>query len=123
MPFTTWLIAEVGAGSTNWGLLFIILGGIFLFMLAVRMLGLFLAATHPSAPAVGAGDEHEVEEAEAVPAGIDPKILAVIAATVSEILKQPHRIVGVKKAPSVETLMQHWSMEGRRAIYSSHKFR
>jgi hypothetical protein len=47
----------------------------------------------------------------------------VIAATVSEILKQPHRIVGVKNAPSVETLMQHWSMEGRRAIYSSHKFR
>ena len=115
-----WLIGEAAAAHTNWLLLFIILGGIFLLMVALRILGLFLAATHPAATP----REEPDEEALAEPApGLDPKILAIIAATVSEVLTKPHRIVAVKKAPSVESLMQHWSMEGRRAIYTSHKFR
>jgi hypothetical protein len=56
-------------------------------------------------------------------AGVDPKTLAILAATVSAVLQKPHTIVSLKKTPSVESLMQQWSMEGRRAIYSSHKFR
>ncbi len=117
------LLAEAAAPPTNWGMLSIILGGIFLFMFAIRILGLWLAATHPAPPVATVADHEEFVDESPVAAGLDPKILAVIAATVSEVLKQPHRIVGVKKAPSVESLMQHWSMEGRRAIYSSHKFR
>jgi len=120
MSFGALLVGEAVATHTNWGLLAIILGGIFLFMILLRILGLFLASTHPAAPC--APEPALDEELEPAP-GIDPKILAIIAATVSEMLQQPHRIVGVKKAPSVETLMQHWSMEGRRAIYSSHRFR
>lgn len=119
MPTGPWLIGEA-AGHTDWLLLSFILGGIFLFMILLRILGLFLASTHPAAPLPEAADAEEVPEA---PQGLDPKILAILAATVSEVLQQPHRIVGVKKAPSVERLMQQWSMEGRRAIYSSHKFR
>jgi len=113
------LLGQVAATQTNWGLLGMILGGIFLSMILLRIFGLYLASTHPAAA-------RPAEPAEVAPEpapGIDPKVLAIIAATVSEMLQQPHRIVGVKKAPSVETLMQHWSLEGRRAIYSSHKFR
>ena len=113
-----WLFGAAAAGQTDWLLLSLILGGIFLFMVLLRILGLYLAATHPAVPA-----REVAEEEPEAPQGMDPKILAIIAATVSEMIQQPHRIVGVKKAPSVERLMQQWSMEGRRAIYSSHKFR
>lgn len=114
-----WLFGAA-AGQTDWLLLSLILGGIFLLMVLLRILGLYLAATHPAAPA---REVVYAEEEPEAPQGVDPKILAIIAATVSEMIQQPHRIVGVKKAPSVERLMQQWSMEGRRAIYSSHKFR
>ncbi|MFA7232511.1 MAG: hypothetical protein WC076_00210 [Terrimicrobiaceae bacterium] len=116
-----WLVGEAAATPTDWGLLLVILGGIFLFMLLVRVVGLILAATHPVPPLVakGTGSATDPERSREP----DPKILAIIAVAVSEVLGQPHRIVAVKKAPSVESLMQHWSMEGRRAIYSSHKFR
>jgi len=58
-------------------------------------------------------------------APIDNKKLAIIAAAATEALGQPHRILSIAPAqpPSVESLMAQWSMEGRRAIYSSHKFR
>jgi hypothetical protein len=99
-----------------------IFAGIAVFMFALRFLGLFLAATHPAKDASPERPTPRPEPARASSA-TDPKILAIIAATVSEVLQKPHTIVSMKKSPSVESLMQQWSMEGRRAIYSSHKFR
>lgn len=114
-----WLVGEAGAQVAGWGTMAAIFGGIAAFMLLLRFLGLYLASTHPVPPSAPVGFEEE----PAPPQGPDPKIMAIIAATVSEVLGQPHRIISIRKPPSVESLMQQWSMEGRRAIYSSHKFR
>lgn len=123
----SWLLAEAVAKAAGMWTYIAIFGGIAGFMLALRFLGLYLASTHPAPPAAPApAPKLQVAHPEAhpaVPAGVDPKIIAIIAATVSEVLQRPHRIVSMKKTPSVESLMQQWSMEGRRAIYSSHKFR
>lgn len=121
------LVAEAGAKTPGLWTFVGLLGGIVGLMLALRFLGLCLAATHP-------GQKEEPTPAAMLQAGRpearptahgggDPKTLAIIAATVSTVLQKPHAIVSLKKTPSVESLMQQWSMEGRRAIYSSHKFR
>lgn len=122
-----WLLAEaVGKGAGMWTVIAIFcgIGG---FMLLLRFLGLHLAATHPISPAVESEPKppgkDQPEGIPAIPPEVDPKILALIAAAASEVLQKPHQIVSIKKTPSVESLMQQWSMEGRRAIYSSHKFR
>ena len=120
-------MAEAVAKATGIWTYIGIFGGIAGFMLALRFLGLYLAATHP-APSGARTPAAEIllVQPEGQPAahpGVDPKILAIIAAAVSEVLQKPHTIVSFKKTPSVESLMQQWSMEGRRAIYSSHKFR
>ena len=102
----------------------------------VALLGRWLAATHPSpAPvpvvvaAIGspvsvrrlAPDVGEDVSAEAVP---------VILAAVAEIFGGQARVASIRRAaaapvrmPSIEALMQEWSHEGRRQIYSSHKVR
>lgn len=117
------LFAEATPKAAGWGTIAVIFGGIAIFMLVIRFLGLFLASTHPvSQPA--AKPRHEAGAVLSVLSpDVDPKILAIIAATVSEVLQKPHRIVSLKKTRSVESLMQQWSLEGRRAIYSSHRFR
>lgn len=122
---TPGLLAEAVAKATGGWTFLAIFGGIAGLMLAIRFLGLYLASTHPApqdAPDPMLQVAHPVAH-PAVPAGVDPKIIAIIAATVSAVVQKPHRIVSMNKTPSVESLMQHWSMEGRRAIYSSHKFR
>jgi len=119
------LLAEAVAKAAGMWTYVAIFGGIAGFMLALRFLGLYLASTHP-APQAPPAPKFEAAHQAAHPAahrGVDPKIIAIIAATVSEVLQKPHRIVSMKKTASVESLMQQWSMEGRRAIYSSHKFR
>ena len=56
-----------------------------------------------------------------------PVILAIIAAAVRVTFGAGARIAQVVPlkpvVPSVETLVQQWSMEGRRQIYSSHQIR
>lgn len=108
--------AAPGLSAAGWQTMSLIFAGIIGLMFAVRLLGLYLAATHPEPLELA-------KPALLTEPTIDPKILAVIAATVSQLIPEPHRLIAVKKAPSVESLMQQWSMEGRRAIYSSHKFR
>jgi hypothetical protein len=58
---------------------------------------------------------------QALPAPPDSSIVVVIAAAVAAVIERPHRIVAIS-APS-EALVQFWSLEGRRQIYSSHKIR
>jgi hypothetical protein len=113
-------LADVGQPlfGNQWLALGAILAGVAVFMAAVAAVGRWLAATHPDAP----------PRPVAPPAdpGLPPELLAVIAAAVA-VTAGPHAritaVVPVKAAPSVETLMQLWSIEGRRQIYSSHQFR
>lgn len=91
-------------------------------MLGIRFLGQYLAATHPDSPDV---QKQPVRKSSASTPPENEQLLAVIAAAVHVATGRPHRIVSVSPArpPSVESLMLQWSMEGRRAIYSSHRVR
>ena len=59
--------------------------------------------------------------------GPPPEVLVILAAAVAVTFGRNARIAEVRSlkpvATSVEMLMQHWSMEGRRQIYSSHQIR
>ncbi len=106
--------------AQTWSLV-IVLAAIAALMLAIRMLGLYLAATHPDPVKPLAKPARLANEQ-----GIPPEILkAIIASAVHTMLQHPVRLVSISpvKPPSVEFLMQQWSIEGRRAIYSSHNFR
>src|SRR5690606_21671945 len=50
---------------------------------------------------------------------IPPEILAVIAAAVATVVKQPHRLNVV----AAEAPPRDWAREGRREIFGSHKIR
>ena len=98
-------------------------GCIALFLFAVALLGRWLAATHPAPPVRPAQAPVPVNAAAA------PDVTAaIIAAAATSILGTNAQVTAVKlvaspAVPSVEMLMQQWSMEGRRQIYSSHKVR
>lgn len=107
--------------GNQWLALLAVLAGVTVFLFLVAGLGRLLAATHPDAPARPLASE-PVEEQEEIPADV----VVAIAASVSALLGRRARIAAVELAkhpPSVEALMQQWSLEGRRQIYSSHKVR
>lgn len=114
-----------------WLALLAILAGIGCFMAVVAAVGRWLAATHPSTVTAHSTLKLPSEElAMAVAARNEippPEVLAIIAAAVRVTLGAGARITQVVPAkvaaPSVEMLMQQWSMEGRRQIYSSHQIR
>lgn len=110
-----------------WLALFAVIGGIAVFLVLVALLGRWLAATHPDAPPRPT-PAPALAPAPVVELGLSPEITAVIAASVATVLGARARIAAVTLAanqatPGVEMLMQQWSMEGRRQIYSSHKVR
>ncbi len=126
-------------GAHQMFILLVVLAGVACVMVAIRILGEYLARTHPEAPKrprrereapskapASAQAEPQVTElnVHAIPS-IDPEILAVIAAATSNVIKHPYRIIAVSspRRPPVESLMQVWSWEGRRQIYSSHRVR
>lgn len=132
------LAAAVGT-SPSIGALLIVLAAVALFLGAVGLLGRWAAATHP-APAAPTAIVVPVASAaplavqEIVASGIEgvpAEVLAAIAAAVGLTFGPCVRIARIvpTSAPqtevttSVEALMQQWSMEGRRQIYSSHRFR
>jgi hypothetical protein len=116
-------LAEVGKPlfGNQWLALLAALAGVALLMFAVAATGRWLAATHPTSPPRAT--------APAAPAydGPTPEVLVVIAAAISATFGRQARIAEVHAikpvAPSVESLMQQWSVEGRRQIYSSHQIR
>ena len=59
-----------------------------------------------------------------VSTNVDPRIAAVIAAAVSVVIDQPHRLVSVQQttAPLVPHL-NVWAVEGRTQIFMSHRVR
>lgn len=125
------ILAEVGKplfGSMPLALT-VVLAGIAVFTFAVAGFGRWLAATHPDPVAKGstAAGATAVPAATtaAVPVEVVPEELtAVISAAVYATLGDQGKVVSVKPIQvSVEALMQQWSLEGRRQIYSSHKVR
>ncbi len=126
-----WFLAAGAAIPRTTGeqveVLVIVLIGVTLLMLAVAGMGRLLARSHPVA-LVRQKKAVSEERAGTVPVagdGISPQIMAVIAAAVHTVVREPHKITAIQnpKTPSVELLMQTWSIEGRRQIYSSHKVR
>lgn len=106
--------------GNQWLALLAILGGVALFMVIVRQVGCWLAATHPTpVTSVFRNPAPQVTDAP------DALTLAVIAASVAATLGARARIAAIRPAqpPNVEMLMQQWSLEGRRQIYSSHQIR
>ncbi len=101
--------------GNQWLALLAILAGVAAFMAIVAAVGRWLAATHPEAPP---------KARTAVPAGPSHETLAIITACVAVSFGNRAKITSVQPGgPSVETLMQQWSLEGRRQIYSSHQVR
>lgn len=104
--------------GNQWLALLAILGGVAVLMAAVAGVGRWLAATHPDAPSKPA--------AAPASAASEPsdETMAIIAACVAVTFGNRVRITSVRPGgPSVEMLMQQWSLEGRRQIYSSHQVR
>ena len=68
-----------------------------------------LSLTAAAAPAA------VVSEPKTVTEGVDPRIVAVVAAAVRMALDQPYRIISIKPA------QPQWAQEGRRQIFHSHQ--
>ena len=127
------VLAEVGRPlfDNQWLALFVILGSITAFLLAIAAVGRWLAATHPNEPAKPV---QPIAPAESTPVATTPilssetpaEVFAVIAAAVAVTLGAKARVTAISKASSesaAESSRLQWSMEGRRQIYSSHKVR
>ncbi len=114
--------------GNQWLALLAVLVGVAFLMAFIALVGRWLAATHPDNGKRRAAAVPQ-QSAAAAPAdnGFTPEVLAVIASAVAVTLGSKARItavVPIKPAtPSVEMLMQQWSVEGRRQIYSSHQIR
>ncbi|MFZ5494381.1 MAG: hypothetical protein ACOZE5_03470 [Verrucomicrobiota bacterium] len=112
--------ATAGFAWTN--LLWVILG-ITGFLLLLAGIGRLLAATHPAEAACAAAPAPNDASAREP----SPETVAIIAAAVHAALGESARITAVVPAGhvsvNVDTLMQQWSLEGRREIYSSHRVR
>jgi hypothetical protein len=112
--------------GNQWLALLAVLGGIVVLLFAVAGVGRWLAATHPDDPSTAARKKTSSASSSA-DSPPRPEVLAVIAASVATVLGENARVASVRTAsaaaPSVEALMQQWSLEGRREIYSSHKIR
>jgi len=58
---------------------------------------------------------------------IDPIHMAIIAATVATLIKEPHQVIAAQKLTTstdwTRFMLSTWAVEGRAAIFSSHKIR
>lgn len=114
--------------GNQWLALLAILAGVAVFMVVLAGIGRWLAATHPETPKKPAAPvTSPLGSATAAVSGISAEVLAVIASAVAVTVGSKARITAVvpiqPATPSVEMLMQQWSVEGRRQIYSSHQIR
>lgn len=49
--------------------------------------------------------------------------LVVVAAAVAAVIDEPHRIVGITEVREPRSPSNPWSVEGRRALFASHRIR
>jgi hypothetical protein len=57
------------------------------------------------------------------PSALAPEIIAAIAAAIDAVIDLPFRITTISERRPDGTLVSLWSIEGRRAIFSSHHLR
>lgn len=57
------------------------------------------------------------------PGSVPAELIAVIAAAIDAVIDMPFRITTISERRADGTLVSLWSIEGRRAIFSSHSFR
>lgn len=103
---------------TGLAVVFIALG---LIWVALEVMGLYFKRRAP-APVVAPVPAAPVAAAPvtpAVPAGLPPELVAVIAATVQVSLEGPYRIQAIVPVNPG----QDWAHEGRRQIFASHQIR
>lgn len=100
---------------TGLAVVFIALG---LIWVALEVMGLYFKRRAP-APVVAPVSTTPVAPAPAVPAGLPPELVAVIAATVQVSLEGPYRIQAIVPVNPG----QDWAHEGRRQIFASHQIR
>lgn len=111
-----------------------VLGAIAVFLVAVTLLGRWLAATHPAPPprpvvVVQVPTPAHTKAPDLGP-DVPAEVVPVVLAAVAQIFGDRARVAAIRQGgaspivvPSLEALMQQWSYEGRRQIYSSHKVR
>jgi hypothetical protein len=120
--------------GNQWLALLAALGLIALLLIAVALLGRWLAATHPAPPIEPARNVSTGSASDnvdpVITGDVSPAIVPVIVAAITAYLGARGRVAAIQHvptpatpAPSLEALMQQWSYEGRRQIYSSHKVR
>ncbi len=115
-------LAETGRPlfGSMWLASLVVAAAIAFLLVAVALVGRWLAATHPDPVPVMAPPTPPDSR-------LSPEILAIIACAVNVTLGSRTQITAVSlstaHAPSVEALMLQWSLEGRRQIYTSHKVR
>jgi hypothetical protein len=125
-----------------WLALLAVAGGITALLAGVAGLGRWLAATHPepllkvvaasvSLTTPAATQPPRITHAAPTVHGeVSAEIVPVIVAAVADLLGPTAHVTSIRfpcpttiVTPSLEALMQQWSHEGRRQIYSSHKVR
>lgn len=127
--FLSPILAQAQVGQplfgNQWLALLAMMAIVAVFVIAVAGLGRWLAATHPDPVKKPSAATVQPEVPLATSDQLTPQVCAAIAAAVAVTYGSRARIAAVQTAhfPSVETLMQQWSLEGRRQIYSSHKVR
>jgi hypothetical protein len=127
--------------GNQWLALLAAVGCIALLLVAVALLGRLLAATHPAPAAKAAPTSVEpastvitaasvIGSAPVITGEVPPEIVPVILAAMTAYIGARVRVAAIQRVsapvpavPSLEALMQQWSYEGRRQIYSSHKVR
>jgi len=109
----------------------VVMSVLILLMVSITVIGwLFSAVDRKNKKKVIADGETSLTptaDAASGPSGLSASTLALIAAAVHTTVKGPYRIVGIEHRHSSheeENLqVSSWSVEGRRAIFSSHRVR
>jgi len=148
LPLTPFTVATFQVGrplfGSQWLALLLVLGLIAGLLALVALLGRWLAATHPAPPtpvktattvAALPSAQNEAAQVAAISAqptlsgDVPAEVVPVVIAAVAACLGNQARVTSIgpfivhTAIPSLEALMQQWSYEGRRQIYSSHKVR
>ena len=103
---------------------------VFLFI-TITLIGLIFSAAEKktSRKAAASADSNLAPESDpaAGPSGLSASTLALIAAAVHTTVRGPYRIVGIEQRHTSDegenVQVSSWSVEGRRAIFSSHRVR
>lgn len=108
----------------------VVMSVLILLLLSITVIGWIFSALDRKKKKKATGVEASLTptgDATSAPSGLSASTLALIAAAVHTTVNGPYRIVGIEHRHSShdgENLqVSSWSVEGRRAIFSSHRVR